>query len=175
MFPKGRAIRLSIPPPPKTVRRTRCMAGLQLPQCPRGSCDAVGMAACWPVPLSPGYAIVVTSDSPWCVRVSGWRPRVIGARRYTTGGITMSGRSIAVIGSMLIALAAPVTAQTPAPADRDAWSNDRAKPSDRTPPATRQLPTKQPRIAPPARADDEFDPPESRGCQFRDNKLDLLV
>lgn len=87
----------------------------------------------------------------------------------------MSGRSIAIIGSILIALAAPVAAQTPAPADRDAWSNERAKPSDRTPPATRQLPTQRPRVAPPARADDEFDPPASPGCQYRDNKLDLVV
>jgi hypothetical protein len=30
-------------------------------------------------------------------------------------------------------------------------------------------------MAPPARADDEFDPPASSGCQFRENKLDLLV
>jgi hypothetical protein len=91
------------------------------------------------------------------------------------GGMTMSGRSITIIGSILIALAAPVAAQTPAPADRDAWANEREKPSDRPPQATRQLPSERPRIAPPARADDEFDPPASLGCQFRDNKLDLLV
>lgn len=97
------------------------------------------------------------------------------ARRQTTSGTTMSGRSIAVIGFVLLALATPVAAQMPAPADREAWGNDQAKPSERTPPAARQLVPSQPRIAPPARAEDEFDPPPSPGCQFRDNKLDLLV
>jgi hypothetical protein len=88
----------------------------------------------------------------------------------------MSGRLLAVIGFFLCALAAPVAAQAPAPADREASGNDQAKSSERTPPATGERPpSRQPRIAPPARSDDEFDPPPSTGCQYRDNKLDLLV
>jgi hypothetical protein len=91
------------------------------------------------------------------------------------GGTAMFGRSIALIGTILIVLAAPALAQTPAPVDREVWSNERVKPSDQIPPAARQLPAQRPRMAPPARADDEFDPPASSGCQFRENKLDLLV
>ena len=91
----------------------------------------------------------------------------------------MSGRSIAVICFIFLVLAgpvmAPVMAQVLAPADREAWGNEQAKPTERTPPATRQSIPTQPRIAPPARADDEFDPPTAPGCQYRDNKLDLLV
>ncbi len=91
----------------------------------------------------------------------------------------MSGRSIAVIGFVVLvfgaAVGAPATAQVPAPADREAWGNEQAKPTERTPPATRQSTPAQPRIAPPARADDEFAPPPSSGCQYRDNKLDLLI
>jgi hypothetical protein len=88
----------------------------------------------------------------------------------------MSGRSIAVIGFVLCMLAAPVAAQTPATADREGSGNDQAKSSERTPPAARErTPPRQPRTAPPTRSGDEFDPLPSPGCQYRDNKLDLLV
>lgn len=98
------------------------------------------------------------------------------ARRRTESGTTMFGRSIAVIGVILCALAAPVAGQAPAPADRESSGNDQAKPSQRTPPtAAERSPQRQPRIAPPARSGDEFDPLPSPGCQYRDNKLDLLV
>lgn len=87
----------------------------------------------------------------------------------------MTGRSIAVIGFVLLALAAPVAAQAPAPADREAWGNEQAKPSELTPPAAGQSTPVQPRTAPPARAEDEFDAPTSPGCQYRENQLDLVV
>ena len=87
----------------------------------------------------------------------------------------MSGRSIAVIGLLVLALAAPAGAQTRAPADSEAWANEQAKPTAQAPPAARQSPPAQPRIVPPARADDEFAPPPQTGCQYRGNKLDLLV
>jgi hypothetical protein len=99
------------------------------------------------------------------------------ARRRTTSGMVMSQRSTTLIGSLMLALASPVAAQAPAPSDREAWVNDQPKPAERTqpPPAARPLPLQQPRIAPPARTDDEFDVPASPGCQYRDNKLELLV
>jgi hypothetical protein len=87
----------------------------------------------------------------------------------------MIGRSVALIGFALLALAAPVGAQTPKPADREAWGNNQAKPSEHAPPITGQSTPLRPRTAPPARAEDEFDPPASPGCQYRENKLDLLV
>lgn len=87
----------------------------------------------------------------------------------------MSRRSIAVLAIVFVALGRPAEAQAPVPADREAWGNEQVKPSDRTPPAARQSPPPPPRNGPPARADDEFDPPASPGCQFRENKLDLLV
>jgi hypothetical protein len=97
------------------------------------------------------------------------------ARLATTNGTTMSGRSIAVIGLLVLALAAPAGAQTRAPADSEAWANEQAKPTEQAPPAARQSTPAQPRIVPPARADDEFAPPPQTGCQYRGNKLDLLV
>jgi hypothetical protein len=97
------------------------------------------------------------------------------APRRIESGMTMSGRSIAVLGIVFLALGGPVEAQAPVPADREAWGNEQVKPSDRTPPATRQSPPRPPRDGPPARAEDEFDPPAAPGCQFRENKLDLLV
>jgi hypothetical protein len=87
----------------------------------------------------------------------------------------MIGRSIAMIGFVLLAVATPVAAQAPAPADRETWGNDQAKPAERAPPAAGQSIPVPPRIAPPARAEDEFDPPASPGCQYRENKLDLVV
>jgi hypothetical protein len=88
----------------------------------------------------------------------------------------MSGRSIAVIGFILFALAGPVAGQAPAPADRESSGNDQAKPSQRMPPAAAERTQPQrPRIAPPSRSVDEFDPLPTPGCQYRDNKLDLLV
>jgi hypothetical protein len=88
----------------------------------------------------------------------------------------MSGRLIAMIGIVLFALAAPVAAQAPAPVDREGSSNDQPKSSERTPSAAGE-PTspRQPRTVPPANSGDEFDPLPSPGCQYRDNKLDLLV
>jgi len=86
----------------------------------------------------------------------------------------MLGRSIAMIGVIFIAVGGPAAAQVPAPADREAWGNEQAKPSERAPPTARPMPRPQPRAAPPARTDEEFDPPPP-GCQFRENKLDLLV
>lgn len=87
----------------------------------------------------------------------------------------MSGRSIAGIGLVLLALAASAGAQTRAPADSEAWANEQAKPTEQVPPAARQPAPAQPRIMPPARAEDEFAPPPPPGCQYRGNKLDLLV
>ena len=82
---------------------------------------------------------------------------------------------LVIAGAVMAPVMAPVMAQVPAPADRETWGNEQAKPTERTPPATRQSTPAQPRIAPPARAEDEIDALPSPGCQYRDNKLDLLV
>ena len=89
----------------------------------------------------------------------------------------MFGRSTVTIGFLLLALAAPVTAQTPAPADREARANNQSKPAEQASPKSGESARQeQPHVAPPAaRSGDEFDLPPSTGCQYRGNKLDLLV
>lgn len=84
--------------------------------------------------------------------------------------------SIAMTGLVIALVTGSALAQTPAPpTDRDSWSNESAKPAIPVPPATaEQIRPGQPATAPPARRDDEFDPPPA-GCQYRGNKLDLLV
>ncbi len=90
--------------------------------------------------------------------------RRLSTRRWTT-----------IAGILLALSTSTAIAQAPAQADRNGWSNDSAKPSELAPPArAEQNRPRQPSTPPPARRDDEFDPPPA-GCQYRGNKLDLLV
>jgi len=155
------------------VRRRARMAGLRLMQFPDRFWARRGRALT--VTLAPGYAIVLAPDAPGAsVFQAGHREPCHGSSANNER-TTMTGRSMAMIGFVLLALGAPVLAQAPTPADREAWGNDQAKPSELAPPAAGQSTPLPPRIAPPARADDEFDPPPSPGCQYRENKLDLVV
>lgn len=99
------------------------------------------------------------------------------ASRRTESGPVMNQRSMSLIALVFLALGGPVAAQVtvPAPSDRGTWANEQAKPAEQAPSVTRQAPALRPPAGPPARADDEFDPPSSPGCQFRENKLELLV
>ncbi len=82
----------------------------------------------------------------------------------------------AATGLLILVLAAsPAFAQTRAPAERESWSNESQKPASPPSGATEQSRTPRQRAAePPVRRNDEFDPPPA-GCQYRGNKLDLLV
>ncbi len=83
-------------------------------------------------------------------------------------------RSIATAGLFSLILILPVTAQTTGPAD-GIERNDQSVRTVPVPPAHRNTqPSPEPRTAPPARADDGFEPPPA-GCQYRENKLDLIV
>lgn len=85
-------------------------------------------------------------------------------------------RSLIAAGLFVALTAVPAAAQTPAPVDRDAWSNESVKPSAPTPPAAREpnRAPRQPASEPPTRGNEAGDPPPA-GCPYRGNKLDLLV
>lgn len=84
-------------------------------------------------------------------------------------------RALVVTGFFFLTLAAPVGAQTRAPAERETWSNESQKPLSPPPAAAEQSRTpRQPAAEPPLRRNEDFDPPPA-GCQYRGNKLDLLV
>ncbi len=83
-------------------------------------------------------------------------------------------RLLVATGSLLLIMSAPVFAQTGAPPDREAWSNESQKPASPPPAAEQSRTPRQPAAEPPSRRNDEFDPPPA-GCQYRGNKLDLLV
>lgn len=87
----------------------------------------------------------------------------------------MSARSTAVAGLLGLLLVVPAAAQSTGPADSGVQRNDqsvRTEPPPSAPIETQGL--RQPRAEPPARADDDFEPPPA-GCRYRDNKLDLIV
>ena len=91
-----------------------------------------------------------------------------------SGSFMMPARSTAAAGLLSLLLILPATAQTTGPADSGIERNDQ---SVRTapPPAHRNArPSPEPKAAPPARADEEVETPPA-GCQYRENKLDLIV
>jgi hypothetical protein len=91
-----------------------------------------------------------------------------------SGSSMTPARSIATAGLFSLILILPVTAQTTGPAD-GIERNDQSVRTVPVPPAHRNTqPSPEPRTAPPARADDGFEPPPA-GCQYRENKLDLIV
>jgi hypothetical protein len=83
-------------------------------------------------------------------------------------------RVTAAAGFISFLMVLPALGQSTGPADGGVQRNDQSVRSEPAPPAARDAqPSREPQAKPPARAD-EFDPPPS-GCQFRGNKLDLLV
>jgi len=82
---------------------------------------------------------------------------------------------LAAAGALILGAAWPAVAQTRAPGDRETWSNESQKPASPPPAAEERSGTsRQPATQPPSRRDDESDQAPA-GCQYRGNKLDLLV
>lgn len=90
-------------------------------------------------------------------------------------------RSTAAAGLLAIILALPAAAQSiPAqgtgPADSGVQREGISPRTEPPPPMAKEIrPRGQPKVEPPAHADDEFAVPPPAGCRYRDNKLDLLV
>ena len=87
----------------------------------------------------------------------------------------MPARSTAVAGLLGLLFIAPAAAQSTGPADSGVQRNDqsvRGEPPVPAPVEPQRL--REPRVEPPARADDGFELPPA-GCRYRDNKLDLIV
>jgi hypothetical protein len=92
-----------------------------------------------------------------------------------SGSSMMPARSTAVAGLLSLFFIVPATSQTTGPADSGIERNDQSVRTAPVPPAHRNTqPSPEPKTAPPARADDGFEPPPT-GCQYRENKLDLIV
>ena len=92
----------------------------------------------------------------------------------SSAGSWVSG-SIVLAGALFLTLTVPAAAQSRSPAESEAWSTDSQKPSSAPPATTEQSRTpRQPAAEPPTRRNDDFDPPPA-GCQYRGNKLDLIV
>jgi hypothetical protein len=85
-------------------------------------------------------------------------------------------RSTAAAGLLFLLLITPAAAQTTGPADGGVHRNDPSARSAPLPPVAKETqPSREPRAEPPANADDGFELPPPAGCQYRDNKLDLIV
>lgn len=83
-------------------------------------------------------------------------------------------RATAAAGLLSLLLVLPAVAQSIGPAEGGVQRDQSARSEPAAPAAEEAQPSRDPQARPPARADDEFDPPPV-GCRYRENKLDLLV
>ncbi len=84
-------------------------------------------------------------------------------------------RVTAAAGFISLLMVLPAAAQSTGPSDGGVQRNDQPVRSEPAPPAARDAqPSREPQVKPPAARADDFNLPPS-GCQYRGNKLDLIV